>query len=102
MNDELRDIFIEQIAQNIEQVKEEMKSDRNISEDNQQEQISTAIDNTPPPKAFSKSPFQSFKDGMHNIQNRFKSIEYDQHDVFQSNRFTNNNSDKYDSDSIDK
>ena len=102
MNDDLRDIFIEQIAQNIEQVKKEMKVEKKFWDNYQKDWISTAIDSTPPPKSFSKFSFENFKEGMHNIQNKFKSIENDQYDAFQSNRFTNHNSDKCDSDSIER
>jgi hypothetical protein len=52
LNDELREIFVEQIAQNIEQVKQEISSEKqSFDGDYRQAQVSTAIDNnTPPPK----------------------------------------------------
>lgn len=67
MNDELRDIFVEQIAQNIEQVKREMQSDC-FSDVNQKEQASTAIDTSPPLNSFSDLPLQQLNNRMHNIQ----------------------------------
>ena len=102
MNGGLRDIFIEQIAQNIDQVKKEIKNDKKFWDNYQKEQISTEINSTPPPKSFSKFPLQSFKEETHNIQNKFKSIGYDQHDAIQPNRFINNNSDNCNFDSIER
>lgn len=82
MNDELKEIFIEQIAHNINQVRSEMSGEKEHSEEYLQEQVSTGIDNTPPPKAFTNMKNSQYKETAGN----FRSIEYDQQDIFQSNK----------------
>ena len=75
MNDDLRYIFIEQIAQNIEQVKKEMKEEKKFWDNYQKDWISTAINSTLPPKLFSKFPLENFKEGMHNIQKTLRALK---------------------------
>lgn len=75
MNDELRSIFTEQIAQNIEQAKQELEyQNMEYSEGLHQEHASTAIDNTPPYQDF-RYPSEGM--GPSNLpSSTYKSIDY--------------------------
>lgn len=59
MNEELRNIFTEQIANNIEQAKNELSYDQSYSEAHH-EQVSTAIDNTSPVPGHNVQQYNDF------------------------------------------
>lgn len=62
LNDELKTIFTEQIAQNIEQVKRELESDKqSISDGYRDEQISTAFDINTTPAKHSFPTYEEYK-----------------------------------------
>lgn len=78
MNRELRDIFTEQIANNIEQAKYELKYEREYSE-MQHEQVSTAIDGTSPLPGHNVQQYNDFYN--ENIANsNYRSIDYSNQD----------------------
>lgn len=94
MNDELRSIFTEQIANNIEQAKEEMGYDKiNQSEGIHHEQESTAIDNTPPTRVY--DPPQHSNHQYDNMpSSNFRSIDYSQQEMSNSNGYTIHHSER--------
>lgn len=101
MNDELRSIFTEQIAQNIEQAKQEMGFEDNIySEDLNHEQVSTAIDNTPPARNY-KAPKLSNYQNENIPSSNFRSIDYSQKDMFNSYKNTLNYSENRNSNALE-
>lgn len=98
MNDELKNIFTQQIAENIEQVRKEINGDKQgYSEGLRQEQLSTAIDNTPPPKTYQPTPQNNY----YNNYQEPMSVEHSQADLFPSNRRGFNFSEQRDSSSLE-
>lgn len=101
MNDELRSVFTEQIAQNIEQAKQEMGLEDNMySEDLHHEQVSTAIDNTPPARTY-KAPKLSNYQNENIPSSNFRSIDYSQPDMFNSYKNTLNYSEHRNSNALE-
>jgi hypothetical protein len=84
MNNELKEIFTEQIAQNIQQAKQEMENEKyGHSEGFRQEHISTAIDNTPPNLMYKGDFFnQNYHDNA--PSSNMRSIDDSQGEMFHS------------------